>query len=98
MGWIRAACAAIALLWAGVAAAQTPGHPPVEAFGQIPDLSNTVLSPDGTHVAVLQSLGGRPALCIYTIGVTTPPAIVKSDDWIIGDVRWVKNDRLILYL
>ncbi len=98
MGWIQTASAAIVLLWPGVAAAQTPGHPHVEAFGQLPDLSNTVLSPDGTHVAVLQSLGGRPVLCIYTIGATTTPAIVRSDDWIIGDVRWVKNDRLILYL
>ena len=100
MGWTRATSAAIVLLWAGIAAAQTSGHPPVEAFGQLPDLSSPRLSPDGKHMAVLQNIDGRPVLCIYTVSAAegSIPAILKSGDWIIGDIRWAKNDRLIFYM
>jgi dipeptidyl aminopeptidase/acylaminoacyl peptidase len=97
---MRAAIAAIALLVAGDAAAQTPARPPVEAFGQLPDLNRPVLSPDGKYVAVLQAIGGRPVLVIYTVGAApdAKPVIRTIPDWIFGDISWAKNDRVVAYM
>jgi dipeptidyl aminopeptidase/acylaminoacyl peptidase len=87
---------------AGIAqsSAQTAGHPPAEAFGQLPNISGPKLSPDGTHLLMIQSFEGRPLLVVYTIGAPpgTKPVAVPSPDWIIADARWVKNDRIIMYL
>jgi hypothetical protein len=35
--------------------------PPVEAFGQLPFITQTELSPDGKHFAGIQTLDGKPA-------------------------------------
>jgi acetyl esterase/lipase len=100
MIWIRAASTAIVLLWAGAAAAQAPVRPPIEAFGQLPNLDHPVISPDGKHFAVLQQLDGRPVLVIYTVGAgpDAKPVVRSFPDWIFGDIQWAKNDRLIAYL
>ena len=100
MGWICAVCGAIALLTATDTAAQTPSRPPVEAFGALPDLSRPVLSPDGKHVAVFQSIDGRPVLVIYTVGAgaDAKPVVRTFSDWIFSDLSWAKNDRLIVYV
>ncbi|HXC55895.1 MAG TPA: S9 family peptidase [Rhizomicrobium sp.] len=71
--------------------------PPVEAFGQLPFLSQPQLSPDGKHFAGLQSLDGKPAAVIYTVNSPDPPQVFASTDWIITDVRWAKNDRLAMF-
>jgi dipeptidyl aminopeptidase/acylaminoacyl peptidase len=49
---------------------------------------------------MIQSFEGRPVLAIYTIGAPAGarPVVVPSPDWIIADARWVKNDRIIMYL
>jgi dipeptidyl aminopeptidase/acylaminoacyl peptidase len=105
MSNIRIVAAAAALMTSAIAAsspvfAQSPGHPPVEAFGQLPNLVGPRLSPDGTHMLVIQSFEGRPLLAIYTIGAPagTKPVAVPSPDWLIADARWAKNDRIIMYL
>ncbi len=49
---------------------------------------------------MIQSFEGRPLLVVYTIGAPagTKPVAVPSPDWIIADAKWVKNDRIIMYL
>jgi dipeptidyl aminopeptidase/acylaminoacyl peptidase len=105
MGKLRAAAGAILILSSvivGIAqsSAQTPGHPPADAFGQLPSLSGPKLSPDGSHLLIIQSFEGRPVLAVYTIGAPAgaKPVVVPSPDWIIADARWVKNDRIIMFL
>ena len=56
--WI--ATGAALLLALGMRAAQA--NPPAEAFGSLPLGSEPVLSPDGKHFALIQSLRGRPAI------------------------------------
>jgi dipeptidyl aminopeptidase/acylaminoacyl peptidase len=99
MGRVRAVCAAIALLAATDAAAQTASRPPVEAFAQLPDLRQPVLSPDGKYLAVLQARMGRPVLVFYTVGASDAPPVVRSvADWTYGNIKWAKNDRLVAYM
>ena len=78
------------------ALAQT--RPPVEAFARLPAYDQPRLSPDGKHLAIVQSLSGLPGVVIYTVGAPagTRPGFVTSSDWIIDNIQWAKNDRLAL--
>ena len=96
----RMRVAGAAVLAAGLAwsAAFAGDRPPVEAFGTLPQISEPELSPDGKHLAVIQTFKGRPVVVIYPVNAPpgTQPAIVKSDDWLVDNIAWAKNDRLII--
>ncbi|HEX4301528.1 MAG TPA: S9 family peptidase [Rhizomicrobium sp.] len=77
------------------AAAQT--LPPVEAFGDLPFISQPQLSPDGKHFAGIQSLDGKPAAVVYTVNSPDPPQVFASDNWLVHSVHWVKNDRVVMF-
>jgi dipeptidyl aminopeptidase/acylaminoacyl peptidase len=84
-----------ATLAVGGAAAQA--LPPVTAFGRLPFVTDVQLSPDGKHFAGIQSLGGKPAAVIYAIDSTAEPQVFASDNWTVASVRWVKNDRVVMF-
>ncbi len=81
------------------AMAQTaPNHPPVEAFGALPAISQVMLTPDGKHFAAIQSYHGRPAVVIYEVGVppgTIPAILIDEMHYIVG-VYWANNERLMV--
>jgi dipeptidyl aminopeptidase/acylaminoacyl peptidase len=98
---LSALVAASVLGYSCLAGAQDASNlPPVEAFGSLPVLSRPKLSPDGLHLATIQSLRGRPTLLVYQLNAPpgTKPTIVPSSDWLIADFAWAKNDRLIVTL
>jgi dipeptidyl aminopeptidase/acylaminoacyl peptidase len=74
--------------------------PPVEAFGQLPDITSAELSPDGKHFAAIQAIEGKPVVAIYEVGAApgTRPVVLPSEGWLIRDIKWVKNDRLVAIL
>lgn len=92
-----AAAVAAACMWGLASGAAAQALPPVEAFGDLPFLSQPQLSPDGKHFAGIQSLDGKPAAVIYTIGQPGPPQVFASSNWIVSHVTWAKNDRLIMF-
>src|SRR5262249_33953657 len=98
MGRLFGAAAGVASLVFAGSLGQASANPPVEAFGQLPILSSPRLAPDGRHFAVIQPLDGRPAALIYEIGGApdATPKVFGARDWIIEDLIWVNNDRLIL--
>ncbi|HEX4269866.1 MAG TPA: alpha/beta fold hydrolase [Rhizomicrobium sp.] len=73
---------------------------PVDAFGAIPIFRNPHLSPDGRHLAAIQSYKGRPVAVIYDLKAAkgAMPTIVESDEWTVEDLRWVKNDDLMVVI
>ena len=75
-------------------------HPPAEAFGQLPLISHPHLSPDGKRFVAIQSLDGKPTVAIYTVGAApgTLPFVVPTEDGVIDDAVFVKNDRLVITL
>jgi dipeptidyl aminopeptidase/acylaminoacyl peptidase len=90
------AAAALLVLSGGSALALT--HPPAEAFGALPMISEPQLAPDGKHFAVMQSYAGRPAAVIYKIdaGPDDKPAVIAPKDWIVQGLAWVKSDRVVI--
>ena len=91
------AVAAVAMAFAPVFGISA-GLPPVEAFGNLPLVSQPRLSPDGKHIAMIQPLDGRPAVVIYTVDAPpgTRPAGVKDSSGIIESAEWANNDRLLV--
>jgi len=91
-------CTALLALLGTCQSALAQSHPAVEAFGRLPVMESPMLSPDGKHYAAVQSLEGRPVAVIYPIGFADKPAVITASEGIIDGVRWVKNDRLVVYL
>ena len=91
------AFAACGLVFAFPGQAQQ-SHPPAEAFGQLPALTQPELSPDGKHLAAVQSHKGRPAAVIYDLDTkpTPAPLVLPYKDGIIEGVNWANNDRLLI--
>ncbi len=75
-------------------------NPPVQAFGELPNMTEPRLAPDGLHFAAIQALNGKPAAVIYKIGAPpgTLPVVVPSGEAIVELIDWGKNDRLIVRL
>ena len=89
-------CLAGLMVHAGPAFSQS--RPPVEAFAELPNLTQPRLSPDGRYMAAIQSYEGRPIIAIYTVGSTAAPVAIPSSEWVIDSLHWVKNDRLLVYI
>ena len=85
-------------LLGGGANAQT--HPPVEAFGELPNMTQPKISPDGEHFAAIQSFDGKPAAVIYKVSAPagTLPVVIPSSQGIVESIIWAKNDRLVIKL
>ncbi len=74
-------------------------HPPAEVYGQLPSVSEPSLSPDGMHMATIQSYRGRPVALIYDLNFplgSKLPVIIPYADGFISDVHWAKNQRLLI--
>ena len=81
-----------------IACGAAAGTPDVAAFGSLPMVSQPHLSPDGTHLAVIQSFNGRPAAVIYATDAPkgTQPKVVSNSKDTIWSIAWAKNDRLLI--
>jgi len=78
------------------AVAATP--PSAHDFARTPAISNVSVSPDGRHVAALTAPDGdKPILTVWrTDALTAKPVLVGSIRMRFLDVRFLKNDRLIV--
>jgi len=94
----RVALTLVCALSFSCAASAQQAHPPVEAYGALPAISNVQLSPDGKHFSALQTYHGRTAVVIYEVGAPpgTIPAILVDDMHYIRGARWASNDRALV--
>ena len=70
--------------------------PPIDAFGQLPTLGDTALSPDGTRYAAI--VGGTTGSEIQVREVVTGKLLLASPakDFKLRSLQWVDNDRIVL--
>ena len=93
--------AGLVFLAAAPLGAQTPAsHPPVEAFGNLPAISQPSLSPDGKYFAAIQSRKNRAATLIYPTDAAAGavPVEIPTGDLITAAIDWASNNRLIIVL
>ncbi len=69
---------------------------PVEAFGNLPDVSNIQISPDGAHYAIVRRFQSRNVVVLIKRGDERHPAGFRMDDGIIRNVYWITNDWALM--
>ncbi|MES1156424.1 MAG: S9 family peptidase [Alphaproteobacteria bacterium] len=93
------ACAAWLALTAA-ALAQTPppanssAPPPVEAFGNLPQVDSVAMSPDGTRVAMALSMNGQPSVAIIDVQSGHAMRAAVDDKAELRSVWWADNNRV----
>jgi len=97
----RIACARIAMVCAAVlaaAAAALPADakPPMEAFGDMPEIRAVELSPDGQKVAFLQRVNGKDVLVIHDFATKTSKGLATVTEIRARDVQFVGDNYVVL--
>ena len=78
---------------AGTALAQTV--PPIEAYGELPNMRSMAISPDGVHIAFLLAEGEDEKLIVYKLGVG-PVGGAETHRLKARSVYFYDNDHVIL--
>ncbi len=108
MSWLKFTLSGAALgvlSWMFASAVALAAPPSVEAFGQLPSISEVELSPDGTHFVAVQAYQGREILVIYdmngppgknfqVMSLDVDPELEES----LRFVHWVNDNRLVASL
>ncbi len=82
----------VACLAAGTAAAK----PPLEAFGDVPEIRAMELSPDGSKIAYLRRAEGVDYLMIHELAGDKLTALAKVTQIKARDIYFVGNDYIVL--
>lgn len=71
---------------------------PTEAYARVPDVTNLVMSPNGTRIAGLLAVDDDTYLVTRTVDGDKLKPILKADNKLfsISWARWVGNERLVL--
>ena len=67
-----------------------------EAYGHLPNLENVILSPDGTKIAFINTLGDQRNLLVLRVGETRVFSGAHVGDAKIRDIQWMDDDNLLI--
>ena len=88
---------AFACVFACALAASAHAKPPMEAFGDIPQVRAMELSPDGTKVAFLQrQASGDDVLVLHDLTTSTSKGITRVSELKARYVQFIGNDYVVL--
>ncbi|MEZ6028924.1 MAG: S9 family peptidase [Hyphomonadaceae bacterium] len=79
-----------------LAAGSAAAKPPLEAFGDVPEVRSVELSPDGSKVAFLQRLNGEDVLVIYDLNTSTSRPLARVNDLRARYVHFVGDNYVVL--
>jgi dipeptidyl aminopeptidase/acylaminoacyl peptidase len=95
---LPAVLAALACVATAAAAADVE-RIPVEAFGKLPLIQDPVLSPDGTQMAAIMEVEGKPVVAVVNIvNREKGTRLVRIGDHRIRWYRWAGSDRVLISL
>jgi len=93
-----AGSAAVLLALAAAFAAPTGWTAPLEVYGRLPSLENVALSPDGSRVALIRTVGNDRFLFVYSfadhklVGKALRVGATK-----LRSIAWADDDNLMIY-
>ncbi len=89
---------AAGLISSGLLATNAGATLPVDVYAALPDITQTVISPDGQHVAMMQPVSGAASVTIYRVGAGGSPCAFAPTDVRIRGVAWASTRRLLVNL
>jgi dipeptidyl aminopeptidase/acylaminoacyl peptidase len=94
MGWLLG----FSLAFAQAAEPAPAPRVPVEAFGQLPALTDVALAPDGRHTAGLLNDGERTVLVTREVAGGDVKQVMETDNlkFHFDGVHWVNDHRLVI--
>src|SRR5689334_12198648 len=93
----RGVAAAVATMWAIAAHAAVPAPLPLDAFANLPMVTQVNLSPDGARYAALLNAGESTVLATRELAGDQPlKPILRTDnrEFRFAWMRWVNDERL----
>lgn len=84
----------VVCLWGGGALADA-SIPVADFFKKAAFSGRPVLSPDGSHIAVLTPRNGRFVLAVINLDTRESKVVAADPDWDIAGPGWVNNTRLV---
>lgn len=69
---------------------------PLEVYGRLPTVENVAISPDGTRLAFVRTLGDDRLLAIVALDTGKPLAVSKVGKTKLRGVDWADNKRLLI--
>ena len=85
------------MLISGVAHTALAAPPPVEIYGNDPDITDVSISPDGGKIALMQSRNGKQTLMVLNLATMTSSGIGTSD-LKVRDIDWSGPNHVLLYV
>jgi dipeptidyl aminopeptidase/acylaminoacyl peptidase len=87
----------IASLWL-VSAVGLPAdaQTPLAVYGNLPTLENLALSPDGTKLAYIRTVGEQRNLYVHLLGQATPLGSAGTGDTKVRYLDWMDNSNLMV--
>ncbi len=95
MGCFRTTFLVLTFLVSTFGAGQASDQLPVEAFGNLPLVTNAQLSPDGSHVAIVRTYKDRNVALITPLGGGNPAAF-QQENARIRNIFWITNERALI--
>jgi dipeptidyl aminopeptidase/acylaminoacyl peptidase len=92
---LRTVLASVCLGWCALAMPAS-AKPPLEAFGDVPQIRGMELSPDGKKIAFLQRINGDDLLVIHDLATGTSKGLTRVGDIRARYVHFVGNDYVVL--
>lgn len=68
----------------------------LEDYGRLPSVEDIALSPDGTRIAFVTTVGDQRYILIRTLGSTDKPMVLKFGDTKLRAIGWADDDHLMI--
>jgi dipeptidyl aminopeptidase/acylaminoacyl peptidase len=90
-----------AAAYAGILMAAAASHagdapPPLEVYGRLPMIEDLSLSPDGTKIAFIKTVGEQRDLLLVRVGQSQAFAGAHVGDTKLRSLRWMDDDNLLI--
>jgi dipeptidyl aminopeptidase/acylaminoacyl peptidase len=92
---IRLICISLLALM-GTLAAQSSRAVPLTVYGQLPNLEDVALSPDGTRIAYVRTQGDLRVVFVATVADHKMIRYVKTGEEKLRDLFWADDDNLLI--
>jgi dipeptidyl aminopeptidase/acylaminoacyl peptidase len=69
---------------------------PLSVYGHLPAVEDVALSPDGSRVAYIRTLGDQRLIAIQALTGDRKPSIIRAAEVKLRGIQWIDDDNLLI--